>query len=60
MTQLTRGIVEERLHEIIGHIEHGECFYNADIMDELLEDIDGLRSACIVHRVEIALESGNE
>lgn len=56
----TRQIVLDALSEVVGSIEHGECFYNVDMMGELLEDIDGLKNACLAYRVEVASEEDDD
>lgn len=52
----TRRLVRMCAEVVANTIEHGECFYNADLMGDLLTDIEGLKSACLAYRAEIVAE----
>ncbi len=54
---LKKSRVEDLAHDIANTIEHGECFYEAEELDELLEQIADLERACVMYRAQIIEEA---
>ena len=39
--------IKEMAYDVANTVEHGEALYGGEMLAELLDDIDRLRSACI-------------
>lgn len=49
---LSNSRIKEMAHDVANTIEHGEALYGGAMLDELLADIDCLRTACIEYANE--------
>lgn len=53
---MTKSRIEDMAHNIANTIEHGECFYEADCMNDLMRDINELKDACLAYERQVQSE----
>ncbi|WP_428828515.1 hypothetical protein ACPJHH_13190 [Bacillus altitudinis] len=55
-----RSIIEDLASQILCSVDHGECFYDTEMLDEFIADLDRMKNLAIAYYRENKDEKEDE